>query len=139
MIHVALPHPDDVIRHWDEIAPFIQLAVYESNGELTLESVRLKVEAKEIAIATVYSDDQLVAAISFDIIDFESGLRVLNIQCAGGTFMDDWFEQVEAISNSLAKQHNCSKVYIIGRAGWVRKMKHLGYSVAHTVLTKEVV
>ena len=138
MIRVAMPCPDDLILHWDEIEPFVSAAVDESNGELTIESVKSKVEAGEIAIATVFSDDTLVAAISFDIVEFDSGLRAINIQCAGGTMMDQWFEEVEAIANCLAKSHNCSKIYIIGRQGWARQMKGLGYKKVHTVIAKEV-
>lgn len=138
MIRVAMPCPNDLIAHWDEIEPFVSAAVDESNGELTAESVKARVEIGEIAIATVFSDDTLVAAISFDIVEFDSGLRVINIQCAGGTMMHQWFEQVEAIANNLAKHHNCTKIYIIGRQGWARQMKGLGYSTIHTVISKEV-
>ena len=139
MIHIALPHPDHIIYHWDEIEPFIKLACDESNGELTPDVVKSKVEMHKIVIAVVYDDDKLVAAISFDIIDFESGIRALNIQCAGGDILDEWFEQIEAIANSLAKEHGCKNIYIIGRAGWARKMKGLGYKTIHTVIAKEVI
>lgn len=138
MIRVAMPCPNDLITHWGEIEPFVSAAVDESNGELTVESIKAKVESGEIAIATVFSDETLVAAISFDIIEFDSGMRVINIQCAGGTMMDKWFEQVEAIANNLAKSHNCTKIYIIGRKGWARQMKSLGYEPIHTVIAKEV-
>lgn len=138
MIKVAMPHPNDLIVHWGEIEPFVSAAVDKSHGELTIDSVKAKVETGEIAIATVFNDDDLVAAISFDIIEFDSGLRAINIQCAGGELMSEWFEQVEAIANCLAKKHNCNKIYIIGRQGWARQMKSLGYEILHTVIAKEV-
>ena len=139
MIHIALPHPDHLLHHWGEIEPFIKLACDESNGELTPDVVKRKVEMHNVIIAVVYDDDKLVAAISYDIIDFESGMRALNIQCAGGDILDEWFEQIEAIANSLAKEHGCNNIYIIGRAGWARKMKGLGYKTIHTVIAKEVI
>ena len=139
MIHIALPHPDHLLHHWGEIEPFIKMACDESNGELTPDVVKRKVEMHNVIIAVVYDDDKLVAAISYDIIDFESGMRALNIQCAGGDILDEWFEQIEAIANSLAKEHGCNNIYIIGRAGWARKMKGLGYKTIHTVIAKEVI
>lgn len=139
MIRIALPHPDDIIHHWDEIEPFVQLAVNESNGELTTGIIKGKIELRELALATVYDEDELIAVVSFDIIDFDSGLKVLNIQCAGGSQLHDWMERIDSIANDLAKQHDCTKVYVIGRAGWTRKLKHIGYSIAHTVLSREVV
>lgn len=139
MIRIALPHPDDLLLHWEEIAPYIQKACDESNGELTTNVVKCKLEQRKLVLAVVYDDDKLVAVVSYDIIDFESGMRVLNIQAAGGELMDEWFEQVEAIANSLAKEHDCQQIYIIGRVGWARKMKGLGYKTIHAVIAKEVV
>lgn len=139
MISISLPNKDVVVSFWNEIEPFINKAVEESNGELTSSGILDKVKSGEILIATVFDGTKLVAAVSFDMYYFESGKKVLNIQCAGGEQVDGWFEQIEEIANELAKKNGCSSIYIIGRKGWLKKMSHLGYKHIHTVIAKEVV
>lgn len=140
-VKIAMPNYLDVIRCWHEIEPFIQKAVDESNGELTTDSIKEKVANKEVIVLTIYdlSIAKLIAVTTFDMVTFESGIRVLNIQCAGGERVDEWFAEVDAIANCVAKRHDCSKIYVIGRNGWARKLKPIGYAPVHTVISREVV
>ena len=138
MIHIQFPPPALAIQHWDELYAFLKLAVDHSNGELNVVSVRNQVDDGDLLVAAVYNNQTLVAVVAFELLLFTTGKRALNIQLAGGASLDDWFERIDEVSNMLAKARECSEVYIVGRAGWQRKMKHLGYKVAHTVLHKEV-
>lgn len=135
---IRIPTPEQILSCWDEVSPFIQKAVDESNGELTIEDIKEKVARKEIIIATVFDNAQLAAAVSFELITFPSGKRTLHIQCAGGGDMSDWFEDMDKIANELAKKHDCSDIYIIGRKGWERQLKGLNYKHAHTIISREV-
>lgn len=138
MIHIQFPPPALAIQHWDELYAFLKLAVDHSNGEIDEVSCKNHVEDGDLLVAAVYDDQTLVAVVAFELLLFITGKRALNIQLAGGASLDDWFERIDEVSNLLAKARDCSEVYIVGRAGWQRKLKHLGYKVAHTVLHKEV-
>ena len=138
MIHIQFPPPALAIKHWDELYAFLKLAVDRSNGELDEVSVKNQVEDGDLLVAAVYNYQTLVAVVAFELLLFTTGKRALNIQLAGGASLDDWLERIDEVSNMLAKARECSEVYIVGRAGWQRKLKHLGYKVAHTVLHKEV-
>lgn len=139
MKQIAIPNIDIIAKCWGEIEPFLQLAINESNGELNLEGIIKSIESKDLLLAVVFDDDgSIMAVCAFEIRVFQSGKKVVHIMSAGGHGVDDWFEQIEQIAVDLAKNQGCSEVYIIGRKGWERKMKHLGYSHAHTILCKEV-
>ena len=43
---------------------------------------------------------------------------------------DKWFERIDEVANAIAKARDCSEVYIVGRAGWQRKLKQLGFRLA---------
>ncbi|QVJ07749.1 hypothetical protein S1R3Y_000041 [Vibrio phage vB_ValP_VA-RY-3] len=135
---IRIPTPEQIISCWDEVLPFIQKAVDESNGELSADEVKRRVELKEVIIATIFDNGGLIAAISFELITFPSGKKVLNIQGAGGSDMADWFEDIDKLANELAKKHDCTDVYIIGRKGWERQLKDLNYKHVHTVIGREV-
>ena len=138
MIHIQFPTPDLSIQHWDEIYSFLKLAVDRSNGELDEVSCKNQVEDGGLLVAAVYEDEELIAVVCFELIIFTTGKRVINIQLAGGKNLDDWFEKMDEVSDSIAKMRDCSEVYIVGRAGWQRKLKQLGYKTTHTVLHREV-
>ena len=138
MIHIQFPQPALAIQHWDELYAFLKLAVDHSNGELDEASVKNQVEDGDLLVAAVYDDQTLVAVVAFELLLFTTGKRALNIQLAGGASLGAWFERMDEVANALANARDCSEVYIVGRAGWQRKLKHMGYKVAHTVLHKEV-
>lgn len=138
MIHIQFPPPELAIQHWDELYHFLGKAVDQSNGELDEVSVKNQVEDGDLLAAAVYDDQKLVAVVAFELLLFTTGKRVMNIQLAGGDSLDDWFERMDEVAQALAKARDCSEVYIVGRAGWQRKLKQLGYQTVHTVLRKEV-
>ena len=138
MIHIQFPPPELAIQHWDELYHFLGKAVDQSNGELDEVSVKNQVEDGDLLAAAVYDDQKLVAVVAFELLMFTTGKRVMNIQLAGGDSLDDWFERMDEVAQALAKARECSEVYIVGRAGWQRKLKQLGYQTVHTVLRKEV-
>ncbi len=140
MITIAFPTPSDVLHYWNEIEPFVQMAIEHSNGELNMEGIIKRIEKKEIAVGTIFDDDirKLIAVVTFEMTTFDSGMKILTIQCAGGERLEEWFEQIDVLANSMARHHDCDKIYIVGRKGWERKLRDIGYGHAHTVLTKEV-
>lgn len=138
MIHIQFPPPELALQHWDELYAFMKLAVDHSNGELDEVSCKYQVEEGDLLVAAVYDDEKLVAVVCFELLVFTTGKRALNIQLAGGASLDEWFERMDDIAQALARARDCSEVYIVGRAGWQRKLKQLGYETAHTVLHKEV-
>lgn len=138
MIHMQFPPPELAMQHWDELYSFLKLGVDYSNGELDEVSVKNMVEDGDLLLSAVYDDNLLVAVVAFELLSFHTGKRVLNIQLAGGEKLDDWFHRMDEVSQLIAKARDCSEVYIVGRAGWQRKLKQLGFTTAHTVLHKEV-
>lgn len=138
MIKIAIPTVDILYRAWDEIEPFMQKAIDESNAELNLDAIKRKIDDRELLVATIFKDKDLIAAVSFEVTVFESGKRVLHINLAGGEHMDLWYADIDELATQLAKKQNCSEVYIVGRKGWERQLKHRGYKHVHTIISREV-
>lgn len=138
MIHIQFPSPELSLQHWGELYKFIGLGVDHSNGEMNESTVRDQVSNGDLLVAVVYDDESMVAVVCFELIVFNTNKRVLNIQLAGGNSLSEWFEKMDEVATAIAKSRDCSEVYIVGRAGWQRKLKQLGYKTAHTVLHREV-
>ncbi len=137
-MNILTVEPSIAIQHWEELYQFLKLGVDHSNGELDEATVKEQVASGNLLVAAVYDESRLVAAVAFEMITFTTGKKVINIQLAGGDSLDAWFEQMDEIAQLIAKARDCDDVYIVGRAGWQRKLKQLGYQTVHTVLHKEV-
>lgn len=123
---------------WPKVSHMIQVAIDHSNGELTLDSMYERIENAEMLLLTVNEGDRVVATLTIDKRDFESGKKTLNVVTAGGSDMHIWINEVDRVLNELAKEHGCEDIYIIGREGWVRTLKQIGYEKIHTTLSKKV-
>lgn len=137
----CFPTGDQIAQHWGEISPFVDMAVQQSNGELNLEHILAQIIDGFIKVITVFDSDdggRLIAVITIEKTTFPSGKRIMNIQCAGGSDLDIWFHEVDEIISEIARREECTALYITGRAGWVRKLKGIGYKPIHTVICKEI-
>lgn len=138
MINVSYVKPEMVDIIWPQVENMVELAVAESNEECSADEIKFKLEQSIMLMATITKDGKIVAALTFDTRVFESGKKVLLITTAGGTLLAEWMDAVDKVTMELAKRQGCSELYIIGRKGWLRTLKDVGYSHVHTVLSKKV-
>ena len=123
---------------WDDVKSMVKLAIDKSNGELTIDDLYAKLLSKSMLLVTVHVDGKSVAALTMEQREFDSGKRILHVATAGGEMASEWIEEVNELCDQIAIKYNCEEIYIIGREGWVRKLKHLNYSVVHTVISRKV-
>lgn len=123
---------------WHTVSHMIQMAIEHSNGEMDLGEVLDRLLKNEMILLTVSEEDNIIAALTVEKRDFPSGKSILNITTAGGADLDLWVDEIDKVTNELAKEHGCSEIYIVGRPGWMRKLKNIGYERIHTVVSKKV-
>lgn len=138
MINIAYVKPEMVDMIWPQVENMVELAVAESNDECSADEIKFKLEQSIMLMATITIDNKIVAALTFDTRVFDSGKKVLLIITAGGTLLSEWMDAVDKVTTELAKRQGCSELYIIGRKGWLRTLKDIGYTHVHTVLSKKV-
>lgn len=69
--------------------------------------------------------------------DYENG-RVLKVEYAYGKNLDALLPQLDAMLEFCAAVHQCSKIVVVGREGWKRKLKPLGYGLEAVLLSKDI-
>ena len=70
----------------------------------------------------ILDDDQLVGAVTYTVTDYDTGLRILDINYAGGVAMDTQMNAVIDMFHQLKTAFMCDRVRITGRKGWIRYM-----------------
>ena len=123
---------------WHSVSHMIQMAIEHSNDELDLCDIKERLENNDMLLLTVSEGDNIVAALTVEKRDFASGKSILNITTAGGADLHLWMNEIDRVTEDLAKEHGCSEIYIVGRPGWMRMLKDIGYGKIHTVVSKKI-
>lgn len=123
---------------WPRVEEMIDMAIAHSNEELSISSIYNKLLEGDMLLVTINEGDSIVAALTLERRHFDTGKDVLNVVTAGGADMHIWVEEMDDILQKLAKQFKCEEIYIVGRQGWVRTLRDLGYQRVHTTLSKRV-
>jgi hypothetical protein len=137
-ITVAAIQPNMVEIIWPRVEAMIAMAIEHSNGELSLESMKRQIMKGEMLLLVVYEADIIVASLTLERRDFDSGLSVLNVTTAGGADLHIWMKDVLAVLEGLAEEQGCTELYIVGRPGWQRALKKIGFKPVHTVVSKKL-
>ena len=108
---------------WSDIEPILQRVVDCSHGELTCDAVKAKCKAGHTLMVCILKDTEMVAINTADIVEFDSGLRVMYIPITGGDYIDDWLFDSLEVGKALARDHNCTELRGLSvRKGWLRKL-----------------
>lgn len=135
---VSAIKPENVVFMWPVIKSMLERAISHSNGEITSEDILKRSIEGEILIVTISVKAKVVAAIAIEQRNFNSGKRILNLTLVGGDEMASWMDKFSEVANNLAKDYNCDEIYIVGRPGWTRTLKRLGFETVHTVVSRKV-
>ena len=123
---------------WPLVSGLLQKAINHSNGEMTPVDVLERMCAGSMLLVTITEGEKIVTALALEQRSFSSGKKVLNLTLAGGEDLHKWMHQLDEITQNLAKDYGCDEIYIVGRAGWVRALRDIGFNKIHTVVTKKV-
>ena len=121
-IFAAIP-PYLIDYVWKDAAPILQRVVDCSHGELTLDAIKRKSKSGETLLVLILKGDEVVAVNTADIVEFDSGLRVMYIPITGGDYIDEWLFDSLEVGKALARDHNCTELRGLSvRKGWLRKL-----------------
>ena len=138
MMQTKILNPQLVDQAWSDIAPFIEDAVDESCGELTVQDIKRRIEDTTAIALCIINEDMLLAVGILEKIIYPSSKTVLGIICLGGTQMEDWVEAIDHAIVSIAEEQDCHEVRIVGRPGWVKTLKKIGWGQTHVILSKRI-
>ena len=135
---VSAIKPEMVPLMWPLVSDMLNGAIDHANGELDEKDVFSRIIKGSMLLVTISQGSDIIAALGLEQRDFGTGKRILNVTLAGGSNAKDWIEQMDDVVHELAKDYKCDEVYIIGRKGWTRVLRDLGYETIHTVVSKKV-
>jgi hypothetical protein len=127
----------DVMEHWQELAPYIQLALDAGAGHLWLEDVQQAAIKGLFHLIAIHIDEALCAVLVTELCQYPRK-RALRVILGGGIGLDLWATSVEAYLQAGAEAMGCDLIEIHGRPGWRRYLSPMDVQLESIILTRPV-
>lgn len=130
--------PAEVQYSWKSVLePKITAAVVHTCGELTAEDVYDNLMRNEMFAWVVYRGSKVDAVLVLQPIQMLH-FRVCRIVVISGEGFEEW-KHFEAFIEHWARGMNCQFVDGLGRAGWGKFAKQLGYDHQYSIYRKKII
>lgn len=119
-------NPDNLDYVWDRVKIILQPAV-DRNETLVIENVYLLIKNNLIKLyIAIDNESKIFAAFAIEKVKglSKSHLRVV---LAAGEPMKDWIDELIELMDRLTKECGYEFYEMIGRHGWKKVLKNIGY------------
>ena len=131
-VKATIVEPKDLPPIWEEVSELLELACDTSFGQDTIKTLRASLMSGNEGLFVIEEGGDIIGAVTYEVIGYDTGLRILAINYAGGVNMDSQMPAVIDMFHALKRHFMCIGVRITGRKGWIRYMKQFS-SQTHTI------
>lgn len=118
---------------WPHVEAMLRLAVHRT-GLNTEADVRRSI-LDGSALLWVAWDGKVIKGVAVTEINETASGRVCLIGYVSGKNLPEWFHLKDAIFE-YARSEKCAKMRIIGRKGWLRRLKNEGFVMSNIVMER---
>ena len=129
----AIPR-QDISGLWPVIEPYIDRALKFTFGEYKSNDVKDKAMDGHVIFFVVSKDGLIQSVISAEMVETPHK-KYMNIVTTAGINFDEWIDDTVDTIIAVAKEQGAEDITMIGRKGWLRKMKKYGFKHKYTALT----
>jgi hypothetical protein len=130
-VKASIVEPKDLPPIWEEVAELLGPACERSFGQETIQTLRASLMSGSEGLFVIETLEDIIGAVTYEVITYNTGLRVLAINYAGGVAMESQMPEVIDMFHALRRRFMCDRVRIMGRKGWIRYMKQFGFKDTH--------
>ena len=114
----------------DRLAPFLENFEARSMDRITVPAL---VDGIRSAMKQVWVCDDFKAVALTSV-----GPTFVSVDCCSGSDRFDWQDQLEAELTAWARHLGKKRIFLMGRPGWSKRAKELGYRECHREMVKEL-
>ena len=125
------PQVLDIVE--DDARRLLADAVEASGGRESLETIFHRVITEECQLWIIFGEEDRPITALVTRIENYSLKRMLNFLFIGGAEMGDWLEDLLYATERFAREHGCEGFELVGRPGWKKVLKKLGWTTTFMV------
>ncbi len=129
----------DIDAVWPDIVGYLDFAEARSHGTLTAERIRDAIRDRDMqALVAVDDDDEITGVAVTEVRVAATGTRVLHIVALAGDNFEEWQEEGDRVLRQWARSIEAPVVQMVGRKGWAKRLKHLGWQEDAVMMTLDL-
>jgi len=122
----------DVMRVWEDIQYLLKSALEYADHKYTIFDVQYALMSRDMQLWLVMTDDDVIQSMIITQIVQYPNKKVMFFVFAAGVKSNEWIHFIDHFKD-FAAEHQCHAIEVLGRAGWEKKFKSLGFTKVHTV------
>lgn len=123
---------------WPQVIEHLAAALEYSQGETNEEITKQDLFKGDAILVVIYKDSEIYGAAVVRKRIFDSGINAIFVSLLGGRNVTDWIDDAYDVARCIGKDLDCTVMYCVGRDGWEKVLKHIGFKKAYTVLTNPI-
>lgn len=136
MSRIQSLYTDSVRERWREIEPFIERALEYSLGTLAKEQVLEALTSGEMQGFLVCTPN--LVGVCVTRIQIYPATKNLEVLLLAGDGFDEWGGELDGVLRRLGGLTQCNRMVCMGRRGWARKLRQLGWGEQSVLVAKEL-
>ena len=132
----ARVHANELSVVWPEVQSWLEVSLAEFPSLLTTDFLRESIANNRYALWVVRFGHQSFAVAVTEIV--VGKFSAINVLAMGGIDMEYWIESFTKRLEDYARECNCSYIFEMGRKGWVRVLKPLGWTEGPVAMVRKV-
>ncbi len=133
--------PEKLDDFWNDITPFLSMALEHEHGGLDLDLIYKYIKEKYFLLVIVYDVEFkkkfIVAVQTIELRKTDDGL-LCNLVTTAGVNLDNWQDALSDFIDKIARKENCYAIHTRGRFGWLRQLKRNGYEPLYFIAEKKL-
>ena len=122
---------------WKRVSILLDPAIERSDGRYDNKALLHEILLHKQQLWIIYTgDDDLISAMVTSVISYPLK-RYLCVTFVGGEGFLNYVNEVHEELAWYAEKFQCEGIELIGRKGWERALKHLGFENKYTFLSEE--
>jgi hypothetical protein len=120
---------------WFHVEPWLSLALEKNHGEMELEDVLEFCRTGKVQLFGLWDGEKFIGSYITELVIFPR-MRQVHVLALGAENFDPWIELVSQELEEWRKKCQCHEVVIVGRHGWIKKLKAVGFKQRYTILAR---
>lgn len=136
LLTMGLVDPDDLILYTEEIVDAIRVMPHffeYFTVEWVFEQAR-----KKLLQVWVLGGEGTVDLVILTQINVFPAARVFQVIGAAGRKLETHLDRISDVFDKVAEMHDCSRIEVLGRPGWARKLRSFKAEYDYVVLSRAV-
>ena len=131
-MNVLIVPQDDINKVFPIVRDYLDKAAKLSGGRYTIEEVYENVRFNNQQLWIAFNDTEIVASAVTELISY-SKIKTLVGHFIGGKDLESWKQPIVDALAKFAKAEGCDRIEFMGRRGWGKPLKKIGWQESYRV------